>query len=212
MICGYHPYIDSYIYFNRNNALVKQVFWHFIQVWGCFSHDCGSDGVQGLGPVVGCYELLAVEHGFGTVFVGVQGGKGIECCDGFSCGEDDLTIFYFFYTGNIGKASSFSIVCGVSVFETKKYVAGVYNIGHIFADLEGIFDDLVHFLFCFASFFVHLVEKEGGCFFYKVGGCWCVYARSYAKGFDFFWEDGDDLDVGCVHVVLLSGELMVLLV
>lgn len=107
-------------------------------------------------------------------------------------------------TANVDKASSFSIVGGVSIFESKKYVAGVYNVGHIFADLEGVFDDLVHFLFCFASFFVHLVEKEGGCFLYKVGGGWCVYARSYAKGFDFFWEDGYDLDVVCAHGVFLS--------
>lgn len=83
-------------------------------------------------------------------------------------------------------------------------MAGVYDVGHIFADLEGIFDDLVHFFFGFASFFVHLVEKEGGCLLYKVGGGWCVDSRSYAKGFDFFWEDGDDLDVGCVHGVFLS--------
>lgn len=84
-------------------------------------------------------------------------------------------------------------------------MAGVYDVGHIFADLEGIFNNLVHFLFCFASFFVHLVEKEGGCFLYKVGGGCCVDSRSYTKGFDFFWEDGDNLDVGCVHGVLLSG-------
>lgn len=73
-------------------------------------------------------------------------------------------------------------------------MAGVYDVGHVFADLEGVFDDVVHFLFVFASFFVHFVEVEGGCFFYEVGGGWCVDARSYAEGLDFFWEDGDDLN------------------
>ena len=84
-------------------------------------------------------------------------------------------------------------------------MAGVYDVGGVFGNLQGLVYDVVHFLFDFASFFVHFVEKEGGCFFYKVGGGWCVYARSYAKGFDFFWEDGDDLDVCCLHGVLLSG-------
>ena len=83
-------------------------------------------------------------------------------------------------------------------------MAGVYDVGHIFCNLEGVFDYLVHFFFIFASFFVHFVKVESGCFFYEVGGGWCIDARSYAEGFDFFWEDGDDLDVCNVHVMLLS--------
>lgn len=120
--------------------------------------------------------MLAVKHSFGVVFVGVEGVKGVEGGDGFSGSEDDFAVFYFFYTGDVYKASSFSVVGGVSVFEAKKYVAGVYDVGHIFADLEGVFDDVVHFFFVFASFFVHFVEVEGGCFFYEVGGGWCIDA------------------------------------
>ena len=148
----------------------------FCYFGGGFSHDCGSDLIEGLGPVVGGYELLAVEHGFGVVFVGVEGVKGVEGGDGFSGGEDDFAIFYFFDTGNVYKASSFSIVGGVSIFEAKEYVAGVYDVGHVFANLEGVFDDVVHFFFVFASFFVHFVKVKGGCFFYEVGGGWCIDA------------------------------------
>ena len=61
------------------------------------------------------------------------------------------------YKGDVYKASGVFVVGGCAVFESKEDVVGVYDVGHIFAELEGIFYDGVHFFFVFAVEFVELV-------------------------------------------------------
>ena len=61
------------------------------------------------------------------------------------------------YEGDVDEASGVFVVGGCAVFESKEDVVCVYDVGHIFAELESVFYDGIHFFFVFAVEFVELV-------------------------------------------------------